>query len=187
MPGAPAIFSTWRYAVIATLKELDDYLRAIWLECCGHLSAFEIAGVSYGNTSDPWGESVGPLMGAVKVSSVFRTGLEIAYEYDFGTTSELTIKVMAQRDGKPLTEHPILLMARNNFEQPPCMICGQPAAWLCLQCMYDSENEACQFCEEHIYEHMAENGHNDYGGPMPIVNSPRTGMCGYSGPAEPPY
>ena len=74
----------------ATLQELDDYLRAIWLECCGHLSAFEIAGVSYGNTSDPWGESEGPLMGAVKVSSVFRTGLEIAYEYDFGSTSELT-------------------------------------------------------------------------------------------------
>ena len=26
----------------ATLNDLDHYLRAIWLECCGHLSEFEI-------------------------------------------------------------------------------------------------------------------------------------------------
>ena len=53
--------------------------------------------------------------------------------------------------------------------------------------MYDKEDEACEFCEDHIYEHMEENGHNDYGGPMPIVNSPRMGVCGYAGPAKPPY
>lgn len=28
----------------ATLQELDDYLRAIWLECCGHLSQFSFGG-----------------------------------------------------------------------------------------------------------------------------------------------
>jgi len=28
----------------ATLAKLDDYLRAIWLECCGHLSKFTIGG-----------------------------------------------------------------------------------------------------------------------------------------------
>jgi len=28
----------------ATLTKLDDYLRAIWLECCGHLSKFTIGG-----------------------------------------------------------------------------------------------------------------------------------------------
>src|SRR5262245_15631286 len=26
----------------ATLKQLDNYLRAIWLECCGHLSEFSL-------------------------------------------------------------------------------------------------------------------------------------------------
>jgi hypothetical protein len=26
----------------ATLKDLDGYLRAIWLECCGHLSRFSL-------------------------------------------------------------------------------------------------------------------------------------------------
>jgi hypothetical protein len=26
-----------------------------------------------------------------------------------------------------------------------------------------------------------------YGELMPVVNSPRTGVCGYTGPAEPPW
>jgi len=26
----------------AALSDLDSFLRDIWLECCGHLSAFEI-------------------------------------------------------------------------------------------------------------------------------------------------
>ena len=30
-----------------TLATLDRFLRATWLECCGHLSAFEIGGVRY--------------------------------------------------------------------------------------------------------------------------------------------
>ena len=29
----------------ATLKDLDNFLRGIWLECCGHLSAFTIEGL----------------------------------------------------------------------------------------------------------------------------------------------
>ncbi len=165
----------------ATLKDLDEYLRAIWLECCGHLSAFEIAGVTYDNTPDPWGESEGALMDAVKVNSVFQPGLEISYEYDFGTTSELTIKVVAQRDGKPLTEHPIFLMARNKFEPPPCMICGKPATWLCSECLYDRDDERGELCDEHVEGHE----HEDM--VLGLVNSPRVGMCGYSGPAEPPY
>src|SRR3989337_1737308 len=28
----------------ATLEKLDAYLRAIWLECCGHLSKFSVGG-----------------------------------------------------------------------------------------------------------------------------------------------
>src|SRR6266567_5379922 len=31
----------------ATLTTLDRFLRDTWLECCGHLSAFEIGGVRY--------------------------------------------------------------------------------------------------------------------------------------------
>lgn len=31
----------------ATLTDLDGFLRDIWLECCGHLSAFDIGTVRY--------------------------------------------------------------------------------------------------------------------------------------------
>ena len=165
----------------ATLKDLDEYLRAIWLECCGHLSSFKIAGARYDNTAGLWGENEGPLMNAVKVSSIFQPGLELSYEYDFGTTSKLTIKVIAEREGKPLTEHPIFLMARNKFEQPPCMVCGAPATNFCTQCLYDHSDHSCGLCDEHAEEHEHEEM------VMALVNSPRTGMCGYDGPAEPPY
>lgn len=116
----------------------------------------------------------------VRVHKIFQPGMEIPYEYDFGATSELLIKVVDQREGKPTTENPIVLMARNAFEPPPCAECGQPAAFLCTECIWEDEDGA-MFCEAHADEHE----HDDM--LMPIVNSPRTGMCGYDGPAEPPY
>lgn len=33
--------------VNALLEDLDGFLRNIWLECCGHLSAFIIEGTTY--------------------------------------------------------------------------------------------------------------------------------------------
>src|SRR6266571_9139843 len=45
----------------ATLADLDDFLRATWLECCGHLSAFRIGKVSYlSQTQDMYYEIVDP-------------------------------------------------------------------------------------------------------------------------------
>ena len=40
----------WFYVQVnanSTLQALDDFLRSIWLECCGHLSAFHIDGQDY--------------------------------------------------------------------------------------------------------------------------------------------
>lgn len=46
------------------------------------------------------------------------------------------------------------------------------------------EHELSGFlCDHHAQDHP----HDNYGDPMPLVNSPRVGMCGYEGPAEPPY
>ncbi|MBK9094390.1 MAG: hypothetical protein IPM84_16825 [Anaerolineae bacterium] len=130
----------------ATLKDLDHYLREIWLECCGHLSAFEISDVRYTQLLDEgmaWDEERGM---NVKVDTLFTPGLEIPYEYDFGTTTDLIIKVVAQREDRPTTEHPIVLMARNKFEPPSCMECDKPATQLCNECMYDREDGRCESC-----------------------------------------
>ncbi len=155
----------------ASLTQLDKYLRAIWLECCGHLSEFTIGG---------WG---GRKVGKARAADeVFEPGLVLRHLYDFGTTSETDIRVLERQQGKPLTKHPITLLARNLPPKFTCQECGQPAAWICIECQIEAEKPGL-LCEEHAEEHPHEN----YGGVMPVVNSPRMGMCGYDGPAEPPY
>lgn len=155
----------------ATLMKLDEYLRAIWLECCGHLSEFTIGG---------WG---GVKVGkARKADQLFEPGLVLRHLYDFGTTSETDIRVVGSRRGKALSKHPIALLARNIQPEATCQECGQPAEWLCMECIYE-ENKPGFLCAEHVEMHP----HTDYGEPVELVNSPRLGMCGYTGPAEPPY
>ncbi|MBU0490994.1 MAG: plasmid pRiA4b ORF-3 family protein [Chloroflexi bacterium] len=155
----------------ATLADLDSYLRAIWLECCGHLSRFSFGGWS--------GDEIAFKTQAARL---FEPGMVLTHIYDFGTSSETLIKVVEMREGKPLTRHPIYSMARNNMPVVQCMACDQPAQWLCLECLYELD-ETGYLCDEHVGDHP----HEDYGEPMQIVNSPRVGMCGYRGPADPPY
>ncbi len=155
----------------ATLADLDNYLRAIWLECCGHLSRFSVGG---------WSGDEIPM--ATRVARVFDSGVQLTHIYDFGTESETLIKVVSVDEGKPLTKHPIFLMARNGMPQAKCMECAQPAAWLCIECLYETEDQGT-LCDEHVEDHP----HYNYGEPMPLLNSPRVGMCGYDGPSEPPY
>lgn len=155
----------------ATLRNLDSYLRAIWLECCGHLSRF-----SFGGWSD---KNVGM---ARFVGGVFTGNAPLIHQYDFGTTSETLIRAVARRDGRPTTRHPIALMARNRMPDSPCSECGKPAGWLCIECLIE-QNRWNTLCTEHAETHP----HRQYGDPFPLVNSPRLGMCGYQGPADPPY
>ncbi len=164
----------------ATLQDLDFYLRAIWLECCGHLSSFAIGPIVYTQLFDDGMEWREERSMDVRVDKLFDPGMSIPYEYDFGTTSELVITVVSERKGKPTTTHPIALMARNSFMPPICSECDQPAAWVCVECMWDDDGSHL-FCDEHADEHE----HDEM--LLSIVNSPRVGMCGYDGPAEPPY
>ena len=154
----------------ATLGDLDSYLRTIWLECCGHLSQFSTGG-SHGDE----------IAMNRKVSDLFHPGLELTHIYDFGDSSETLIKVITVREGKPMTEHPIYLMARNELPEVENCACGKPGAWLCVDCT-DDEDEVALLCEQHA----KDNEHEEHT-LMPIINSPRTGRCGYAGPAEPPY
>ena len=153
----------------ATLSDLDAYLRAIWLECCGHLSAF-----SFGRGHDE-----------IKMSStihtIFSSDAQLVHSYDFGDTTETVIQLVGTRTGVPLSPHPIFLMARNHAPHYPCMVCKQTASWLCLDCIYEHD-EPGFLCDVHEAAHE----HEEYGS-MPIVNSPRFGVCGYDGPAIPPY
>lgn len=158
----------------ASLEKLDAYLRAIWLECCGHLSKYTVGG---------WGGyDIGK---SRRADDVFEEETALLHLYDFGTTSETEIHVVGSRKGRATTKHPIALMARNNFHEMLCKECNKPAAFLCFECLYEADDEFGSWflCDEHAEDHP----HTEYGEPIPLVNSPRLGMCGYDGPAEPPY
>lgn len=155
----------------ATFKKLDDYLRSIWLECCGHLSQFS-----------PDGGLIQKVGMARKMGDVFQKGAKLMHIYDFGTSSETVIEPIAVREGKPMTKHPIALLARNLMPEDPCIECEQPATHLCLECVSEAETWGV-LCDEHTQNHP----HKNYGDPVPLVNSPRLGMCGYDGPATPLY
>lgn len=167
----------------ATLEDLDDYLRRIWLECCGHLSRFTIGGMFYDCTDvDPFfGEDQGTM--DVGVDRLFGVGLAFSHEYDFGSTTHLAIKVLDQRRGRPTTKHPVALMARNIHRPPPCQTCGEPARFLCLDDHYEGSDDLAGYVCEDAAAHMD----HEEDGMLPVVNSPRSGVCGYVGPAEPPW
>jgi len=153
-----------------TLKDIDFYLRAIWLECCGHLSRFSL---------ENWGAEI-PMNR--KVKDVFPKESQIFHIYDFGTSSETLIKFIDARTGPPLTKYKIFLMARNSMPEEQCIECGKPASWFCEECLIEDDVWGA-LCDEHRETHPHEN----YGEPTPIFNSPRMGICGYNGPAKPPY
>ncbi len=113
---------------------------------------------------------------------VFEVGMQLTHIYDFGTSSETLIKVVGKREGKPITSRPIKLLARNIMPAVNCKQCHQPAAWLCQECSVEEAGWGV-LCDEHAQTHP----HDNYGEPIRLVNSPRLGMCGYDGPAEPPY
>lgn len=154
-----------------TLQTLDDFLRRTWLECCGHLSKFEIARISYASYPDP---EFGDKGMHVRAGSILSPGMQFLHEYDYGTTTELRLKVMAEREAETKGK-PLQILARNEAPLIACEKCGKPATEVCAQCIYEGEGWLCDTCaQEHACgEEML----------LPVVNSPRVGMCGYTGPA----
>jgi len=152
----------------AMLRDVDHFLRGIWLECCGHLSAFTIQGNRY--TSHPEGMEDPGL--EIPLKKVFTPGQKIVYEYDFGSTTELSVRVLSEGKG-PGEDPPIRLLARNDPPSFSCLECGKPAMLVCTQCASSEEAALCQKCaqEHECGEEMA----------LPLVNSPRAGVCGYTG------
>jgi hypothetical protein len=164
----------------ASLLLLDAFLRDIWLECCGHLSAFTIERVRYeldtGGIDAMWSDIFGPPQPPesmnTRMDAVLRPGLEFFHEYDFGTTTHLALKVVAGQEGV-LPRNTIRILARNHPPPIACGKCGQLAAQVCVECM---DTPGGWLCEAHAAKHK----HDDMF--LPVVNSPRVGQCGYTGP-----
>jgi hypothetical protein len=272
-----------------TLGELDDFLRTTWLECCGHLSAFTIAGREYSDDdggmmmpfmpgmdinalieeefteeNDPddedldvdamkadmvtmfksmgvgdaaiqgfmddldsieddspgegeeysdddfddmmdkmtgslmkaLGLSDNPILGALMkmgpgglggagapppgsmattLDEVLKPGLEFRHEYDFGSTTELDLKVIAEREGKVDLDDPVTILAQNEPPELTCSTCGKKAAVaICTDCLWSESGGL--LCEDCLRTHPC-----GWEMALPVVNSPRMGVCGYDG------
>jgi predicted RNA-binding Zn-ribbon protein involved in translation (DUF1610 family) len=167
----------WMHLAIpasVTLETLDQFLRATWLECCGHLSAFVIDGVRYtvdaGLDESVWGNRQKQMR--VPLDEVLHPGQRYSYEYDFGSTTELIIKVISEHETRAKM-NPVQVLARNTMPWLTCDACGNPATSMCSQCRYEGKGYLCDPCakEHSCGEEMLR----------PVVNSPRAGVCGYPG------
>lgn len=156
---------------------LDAFLRGIWLECCGHLSMFSIPPFRYSSSASGTG-----LFGRrsterdmrVRLGEAFRRdGQEATYDYDFGSTTRLTVERSGARAGR-IGKEPVRLPARN--APPPWTwgVCGAPATLVC--CVHEADNSSPFVCAAHEPDHECADAIF-----LPVVNSPRMGVCGYAG------
>jgi hypothetical protein len=164
----------------ASFGEVDSFLRSIWLECCGHMSAFTDKDAHYkpSKSSDSFFESSPnevPL--DMKVSKVFNKGKKLTYDYDFGTTTRLNIAVKEEFSFS--SDEKIVLLSRNEPIKILCDACKKDAASeICSVHLWDGNGFFCKSCAK---KHRKVCEDFDEYAQMNLVNSPRTGMCGYDG------
>lgn len=144
----------------ASLQDLDDFLRRIWLECCGHMSAF----MGSGYEEFPMSRKL----------NRFPEGTQLLYEYDFGDTTQLLVSFLGKTRRKPQREC-VRLLARNKPIEWQCAECGQPAELIFMERYYEEDKDPflCEACAEKLDMDM-EMG-------LPVTNSPRMGVCAYDG------
>jgi hypothetical protein len=266
----------WMHLEMATsdtLADLDAFLRAMWLECCGHLSEFTIGGTSYSSEPEDYFyfgddttdeeteieeveeeefdidellqtvppeylkmlpknflsefrrfETVDDLVTYLKetmhsipkkgvphsreewdvyqeryfqsqvlealleivedrsldvpLEKLLKVGQKFFYEYDFGSSTDLSLKVLSERDGviqnQDEDEDTIEVLTRNIEPVMLCKVCGKPAKFV-VGGYFDVEENA--FCSKKCVKKSGE----DADMLLPVVNSPRVGVCGYTG------
>ncbi len=143
--------------VSSSLSTLDSFLRSVWLECCGHMSAF-----TYVRSYDEINMS--------KKIGGFAPGTILQYEYDFGSTTTLYV-TFVQNVSRQKQKSAVRVMARNDPYTFECEKCGKEAIWIDA-----SEWPAVMYCDECADEYFGDDGYL-----LPVVNSPRMGVCGYCG------
>jgi len=169
----------WLYLQIkenSTLGDLDCFLRNIWLECCGHLSAFEIEGDSYesdfSEDSYSWSEREVADMNKTKLKDVLSVGSVFKHDYDFGSTTTLKLTVMEKYSGDS-TKKEITLLARNVMNNYICEECGEKATKIVMDDEWSESKYVCEDCLEKCDDEEMN--------VFSITNSPRMGVCGYNG------
>jgi hypothetical protein len=111
----------------------------------------------------------------VELGEILGKGSRFQHTYDFGTSTELKLRVVDERQGR-IGGESVRLLSQNEAPVWECEVCGEDASWICTFCMYERGNPF--YCELHAEDHDCDEPEMI----LPVVNSPRMGMCGYTGP-----
>lgn len=156
------------------LDDLDHYLRCIWLECCGHLSHFRIQELEYERfQSEDWlieGEELSLGMD-INLKKVLDLGSKFSHFYDYGSTTELQLEVLKELQFP--VKKSTLLCARNKPPVFECSVCKKTASKICGI----FQNHSCEKCVKLSFKNSCCSEDTF----LPLLNSPRTGVCGYDG------
>ncbi len=178
-PGQPEY---WLYIDLCdnlTLLDLDSFLRNTWLECCGHLSSFTIADQTYEYQLDKLFDNDSKSMRIILKKLLYKD-MSFGYLYDYGSSTEIEIKVVSSY--LCITKNSrksIKISARNDDIDFRCFKCKkEKATEICTICLYEKEGGKTQssFCKSCAMKHECGEEMT-----LPIVNSPRSGICGYTG------
>ena len=96
------------------------------------------------------------------------------YDYDFESSTSLELKILTEQQARQ--SEPVMLIARNDAPEILCQECENPAVCICSECIWSGEGALCLECAA---EHACDEDLL-----LPVVNSPRCGVCGYTGPIE---
>ena len=171
-PDFPEYFLYVEMAGSKKLSDLDDFLRDIWLECCGHLSMFVVDGREYHrHVEADFDEDLADMK--VKLGEILQPDMVFGHEYDFGSTTYLELQVVDVRETREAAPAKPVLLLRNEPPQWKCVGCGKPATRVsCGDFGADADSVCCDGCSIPDMDDC---------GALPLVNSPRTGVCGYEG------
>ncbi|HYX49716.1 MAG TPA: hypothetical protein VE843_08230, partial [Ktedonobacteraceae bacterium] len=114
----------------------------------------------------------------IPLEKLLKVGQKFFYEYDFGSSTELSLKVVSEREGviqnQDEAEDDIEIIARNIEPVMLCKVCGKPAKFVVAGYFNVEENA---FCSRKCVKKSGE----DVDMLLPVVNSPRVGVCAYTG------
>lgn len=116
-----------------------------------------------------------------ELKDLIEKGMTFRHNYDFGSTTELNLRVVSMYEASIGTDdEPVQVLARNDLPTVYCHQCGEPASLVCSYCISQGEGWLCEKCSR---KHDCQNEGMEFAEEMklPIVNSPRVGVCGYEG------
>ncbi|KAG2386736.1 hypothetical protein C9374_002480 [Naegleria lovaniensis] len=154
----------------SNLRELDDVIRNYWVECCGHLSKFDVDTLTYNSyeSDNEFMDEIDNKTMDIPMYRVFKpsdVGKTFCYTYDFGSSTYLELELIS------------IVKCNEECEEARVLARNNPLTFKCCKCKNEAEyvqvEESVLYCKKHAKD-------EDEDMLLPVVNSPRMGVCGYT-------